>query len=169
MSKSFSQGFRTTKTHRFDEQRLTLRIHRGRSSLHSKGPPAGGSPAPTKRLERSNTHDKIQISVSMPPPEAATAYAVHYTPSANGEGSAAAGLLGVATHHHPQQLVSPSSCDSGEDSNRPRFVSKMGKRNIKAQVSLSKGIWLFFSTSLASPWNHKMSTNPENGIWLKPT
>jgi len=132
----FLQGFRTTKTHRFDEQRLTLRIHRGRSSLHAPGGgTTGGSSSggSAKRLERSNTHDQIQISVSVPPPESTSAYAVHYAP-ANGEGSAAAGLLGPR-NATPAQQVSPSSCDS-EDNNRPRFVSKMGKRNIKAQVNI---------------------------------
>ncbi|GLH05965.1 Octopamine receptor Oamb [Gryllus bimaculatus] len=91
-------GFRTTKGgkggafgSRFDEQRLTLRIHRGRGSVmtHSSGgsnstaTSSAGSPSlstgaatgtgrspSARRLERSRTHDRIKISVSYPSSDA---------------------------------------------------------------------------------------------------
>ncbi|KAF4525277.1 hypothetical protein B566_EDAN009360 [Ephemera danica] len=151
-TRAINQGFRTTKMmgNRFDEQRLTLRIHRGRSVMQRDGPPS--SP---KRLERSATQDRIKISVSYPPPSSPPSslrnsckYSVHYT--ANGEnrfnhrkdntGENSGALLNVnrAENKPPSptsQQVSPTSFEgSSEEGNRPRFVSKMGKRNIKAQV-----------------------------------
>lgn len=91
-TKAINQGFRTTKTmrSRFDESRLTLRIHRGRgSSVRHAGSsnstctlatnsacnsvensPSLRSPdtrlrrASTKRLEK--CHDRVKISVSYP-------------------------------------------------------------------------------------------------------
>nr|CAD7415110.1 unnamed protein product [Timema poppensis] len=104
-TRAINQGFRTTKStralgNRFDEQRLTLRIHRGRGSVmqHGQGSTtsnstvatndnsttssACGSPSTTSatgkspecpRLNRSSTrrtHEKIKISVSYPSSDA---------------------------------------------------------------------------------------------------
>ncbi|KAK7864564.1 hypothetical protein R5R35_007333 [Gryllus longicercus] len=97
-TRAINQGFRTTKGgkggafgSRFDEQRLTLRIHRGRGSVmtHSSGgsnstaTSSAGSPSlstgaatgtgrspSARRLERSRTHDRIKISVSYPSSDA---------------------------------------------------------------------------------------------------
>ncbi|XP_054737706.1 octopamine receptor Oamb isoform X2 [Anastrepha obliqua] len=82
-TRAIKQGFKTTKgskgiRSRFDEQRLTLRIHRGRGSnqqdsTHSNGSTQSttttlGTPSP-ERLSKYTTrrpfhHDKIKISVS---------------------------------------------------------------------------------------------------------
>ncbi|XP_044755435.1 octopamine receptor Oamb [Coccinella septempunctata] len=84
-TRAINQGFRTTKgskglRNRFDEQRLTLRIHRGRGSTerrhHCTGSPhsngssstlttlGSGSPSPSNRR-----HERIKISVSYPSSE----------------------------------------------------------------------------------------------------
>ncbi|XP_046804575.1 octopamine receptor Oamb isoform X2 [Lucilia cuprina] len=85
-TRAINQGFKTTKGSkgigsRFDEQRLTLRIHRGRGSnqhdsTHSNGSTQSttttlGTPSPERLSKYStrrqhNNHDKIKISVSYP-------------------------------------------------------------------------------------------------------
>ncbi|XP_055923668.1 octopamine receptor Oamb isoform X1 [Eupeodes corollae] len=111
-TRAINQGFKTTKGSkgigsRFEEQRLTLRIHRGRGShqhdsTHSNGSTQSttttlGTPSP-ERLSKYSTrrshhhHDKIKISVSYPSndninelsqsSESSNAmYSVHYTAS----------------------------------------------------------------------------------------
>ncbi|KAB0794834.1 hypothetical protein PPYR_11673 [Photinus pyralis] len=110
-TRAINQGFRTTKGtrglgNRFDEQRLTLRIHRGRgsSTKHLHGSPHStgsnstttttGSASPSPR----GKHERVKISVSYPSTEnvssnsaphllavsptspiAQASYAVHYT------------------------------------------------------------------------------------------
>jgi octopamine receptor len=87
---------------RFEEQRLTLRIHRGRGSNYHESPHSNGSTHSTttslgsaspERLSRFSTrkHEKVKISVSYPSSEnissptlhnqaaANQLYAVHYT------------------------------------------------------------------------------------------
>ncbi|XP_063925282.1 octopamine receptor Oamb isoform X2 [Zophobas morio] len=77
-TRAINQGFRTTKgsRNRFDEQRLTLRIHRGRGSStkrHHGSPHSNGSnstttttgsvsPSPSTRAK----HERVKISVSYP-------------------------------------------------------------------------------------------------------
>ncbi|XP_017848122.1 octopamine receptor Oamb isoform X2 [Drosophila busckii] len=111
-TRAINQGFKTTKGSkgigsRFEEQRLTLRIHRGRGSnqqdsMHSNGSTQSttttlGTPSPerlskyaTRRLHQQ--HEKIKISVSYPSsenineltqvddrrPSSHALYAVHY-------------------------------------------------------------------------------------------
>jgi len=86
-TKAINQGFRTTKTirNRFEESRLTLRIHRGRGSSVRQNPNSStctlattsienspGLRSPNTRLRRASTrrneknHDKVKISVSYP-------------------------------------------------------------------------------------------------------
>ncbi|XP_043493787.1 octopamine receptor Oamb-like isoform X5 [Polistes fuscatus] len=73
-TKAINQGFRTTKNpkmlgSRFDEQRLTLRIHRGRGSVHN-GSSNNGSPRSPDYSSRSSVRkEKIKISVSYPSTE----------------------------------------------------------------------------------------------------
>ncbi|XP_044271458.1 octopamine receptor Oamb [Tribolium madens] len=109
-TRAINQGFRTTKGsrgfgNRFDEQRLTLRIHRGRGSSdkhHPHGSPHSNgsnstttssvSPSPSTR----GRHERVKISVSYPSsenlspnpnllaaPVSPTQFAVHY--SVNGK------------------------------------------------------------------------------------
>ncbi|XP_034940044.1 octopamine receptor Oamb [Chelonus insularis] len=72
-TKAINQGFRTTKGSkmlgsRFDEQRLTLRIHRGRGSVYNGG--NNTSPkSPESSRSASVRKDKIKISVSYPSTE----------------------------------------------------------------------------------------------------
>lgn len=112
-TRAINQGFRTMRSrrafgNRFDEQRLTLRIHRGRGSSLKQTPPAtasgppshaatnGGSPdvgnkQPGSRrpsVNRRSNHERIKISVSYPSSDcisaAAAATAVAVTMEANG-------------------------------------------------------------------------------------
>ncbi|XP_037946085.1 octopamine receptor Oamb isoform X1 [Teleopsis dalmanni] len=87
-TRAINQGFKTTKGSkgigsRFEEQRLTLRIHRGRGSnqhdsTHSNGSTQSttttlGTPSPERlskyATRRTHHHDKIKISVSYPSTE----------------------------------------------------------------------------------------------------
>ncbi|CAG5107234.1 Similar to Probable G-protein coupled receptor No9 (Amphibalanus amphitrite) [Cotesia congregata] len=75
-TKAINQGFRTTKGSkmlgsRFDEQRLTLRIHRGRGSVYNGGANhSSTSPkSPESNRSASVRKDKIKISVSYPSTE----------------------------------------------------------------------------------------------------
>ncbi|CAH1099823.1 unnamed protein product [Psylliodes chrysocephalus] len=120
-TRAINQGFKTTKGsrgigNRFDEQRLTLRIHRGRGSSgkraygspHSNGSNSttttgstSASPSPSAKCRK----EKVQINVSHPSTENLTpvllavtptspstqpSFAVHYT--ANGKDSTASTL-----------------------------------------------------------------------------
>ena len=55
-------------SNRFDEQRLTLRIHRGRGSIHN-GSSNNGSPRSPESGRSSVRREKIKISVSYPSTE----------------------------------------------------------------------------------------------------
>ncbi|KAH0952861.1 hypothetical protein HN011_004293 [Eciton burchellii] len=73
-TRAIKQGFRTTKASkmlgtRFDEQRLTLRIHRGRSSVHNGSNNGGNSRSPESSSRSSVKREKIKISVSYPSTE----------------------------------------------------------------------------------------------------
>lgn len=72
-TKAINQGFRTTKSSkmfgsRFDEERLTLRIHRGRGSVHN-GSNNGSPRSPESNSRCSVKREKIKISVSYPSTE----------------------------------------------------------------------------------------------------
>uniref|UniRef100_A0A1B6EG77 G-protein coupled receptors family 1 profile domain-containing protein n=1 Tax=Clastoptera arizonana TaxID=38151 RepID=A0A1B6EG77_9HEMI len=114
-TKAINQGFRTTKGSklgsRFDEQRLTLRIHRGRGSVmqgssgsnstnttnstsNSVNNSPGGGKSPETRTARSNrkterarTHGKIKISVSYPSSEGISSAVNNNGSSAGGGGN----------------------------------------------------------------------------------
>ncbi|XP_015116423.1 octopamine receptor Oamb [Diachasma alloeum] len=73
-TKAINQGFRTTKGSkmfgtRFDEQRLTLRIHRGRGSVHNGANSSSSPRSPESSRSASVRRDKIKISVSYPSTE----------------------------------------------------------------------------------------------------
>lgn len=127
-TRAINQGFRTTKGtrglgNRFDEQRLTLRIHRGRGSStrqqqlygspHSNGSNSTttttGSASPSPR----GKHERVKISVSYPSsenlspspnllsvvpssPTSQASYAVHY--SVNGKDTTSTNLCRRETH-----------------------------------------------------------------------
>ncbi|XP_017786132.1 PREDICTED: octopamine receptor Oamb [Nicrophorus vespilloides] len=126
-TRAINQGFRTTKGsrglgNRFEEQRLTLRIHRGRGSStkqygspHSNGSNSTttttGSASPSPR----GRHEKVKISVSYPSSEnlgphhksasllsvtptspTGANYAVHY--SVNGKDATTTSLCRRETH-----------------------------------------------------------------------
>ncbi|KAJ9597916.1 hypothetical protein L9F63_011203, partial [Diploptera punctata] len=192
-TRAINQGFRTTKGsrtigNRFDEQRLTLRIHRGRGSSVMRHGPHSQQQTNTdtsvtetslaskcQRLTRSSTRRSatakpIKISVSYPSSDAICIpnsskkssfssssppppiYSVHYS---NGNRETAVyrsrdpnchlRVTGsrLATHNRRgtnQQLLeekdlSPSpTFDDSNAANKPKLISRMGKRNIKAQV-----------------------------------
>lgn len=154
---------------RFDEQRLTLRIHRGRGSNYndpthnSNGSTTTslGSASP-ERLSRFSTrkHEKVKISVSYPsneniPSSAANnqtanqLFAVHYT--VNGKDTQASHLFrGNSSRRSSNNSTKDFLSVSTDKLSSPRASKKMGKRNIKAQVKKfrmeTKGelSWTFF-------------------------
>ncbi|XP_055323907.1 octopamine receptor Oamb isoform X2 [Sitodiplosis mosellana] len=157
-TRAINQGFKTTKGtkgigNRFDEQRLTLRIHRGRGSNYHESSLSNGSTHSTstsigssspERHSKFSTrkHDKIKISVSYPSSENITSpsaqksnvlYAVHY--SSNGKDLTTSRIFrggsGGGNDSYLQVVKSLPNLDKGLS---PRTSKKMGKRNIKAQV-----------------------------------
>ncbi|CAO1426103.1 unnamed protein product, partial [Diamesa tonsa] len=160
-TRAINQGFRTTKGskgigNRFDEQRLTLRIHRGRGSNFHESPHSNGSTttslgsASPERLSRFATrkHEKVKISVSYPSSENISSptnnqtsnqlYAVHY--SVNGKetqashlfrGNSGRGNINSNSIHNNKDYL---NVVEKEKFSSPRASKKMGKRNIKAQV-----------------------------------
>lgn len=145
---------------RFEEQRLTLRIHRGRGSNYHESPHSNGSTHSTttslgsaspERLSRFTTrkHEKVKISVSYPSSENISSptnnqtnqlYAVHYT--VNGKETQASHLYrGNSTAGRRSSNISNNNNNINKDflcvtdkATSPRASKKMGKRNIKAQV-----------------------------------
>ncbi|KAJ2940011.1 hypothetical protein O0L34_g14042 [Tuta absoluta] len=168
-TKAINQGFRTTKGEigkgigsRFDDNRLTLRIHRGRGSAGRPGP--HGSPLSTAsnhststslsssppRLRRHSSarrpHEKIKISVSYPSSEqichenstspsrspSPSLYAVHYERDGR---ELTESRLRVRPPPAPSShhLTPGNTTLYNEFDDKPR-TRRMGKRNIKAQV-----------------------------------
>lgn len=152
---------------RFEEQRLTLRIHRGRGSNYHESPHSNGSTHSTttslgsaspERLSRFSTrkHEKVKISVSYPSSENISSptnnqtsnqlFAVHYT-SKNGKETQASHLFrGNSTLGRRSSINNNKDFLSVTDKGTsPRASKKMGKRNIKAQVKKfrmeTKGEW----------------------------
>lgn len=145
---------------RFEEQRLTLRIHRGRGSNYHESPHSNGSTHSTttslgsaspERLSRFTTrkHEKVKISVSYPSSENISSptnnqpsnqlYAVHYT--VNGKETQASHLYRGNSISGRRSSHNINNNNNGKDylnvldrSTSPRASKKMGKRNIKAQV-----------------------------------
>lgn len=133
---------------RLDEQRLTLRIHRGRGSNHHESSMSNGSTHSTttslgstspERHSKFSTrkHEKIKISVSYPSSEniaSPTAtkpnvlYTVHY--SSNGKELTSSQIF-RGKESFLQVVKNMPNLDKGLS---PRTSKKMGKRNIKAQV-----------------------------------
>lgn len=148
---------------RFEEQRLTLRIHRGRGSNYHDSPHSNngstnstttslGSASP-ERLSRFSTrkHEKVKISVSYPSSEnisspthnqtANQLYAVHY--SVNGKETSATRLYrgnstssgrGSVSSHNNNSMHKDFLSVTQDKMVSPRASKKMSKRNIKAQV-----------------------------------
>ncbi|RVE41784.1 hypothetical protein evm_013570, partial [Chilo suppressalis] len=158
-TKAINQGFRTTKGkglgNRFDDNRLTLRIHRGRGSARPHGSPLSTASnhststslsASPERLRRHSSarraHEKVKISVSYPSSEqicpalensrspsrspSPSLYAVHYERDGR---ELTESRLRVRPPHH---LAPGHLYDEYDD--KPRTTRRMGKRNIKAQV-----------------------------------
>lgn len=136
---------------RFDEQRLTLRIHRGRGrdesasngSTHSTTTSIGSSSPERHSKFSTRKHDKIKISVSYPSSENIASpthqkqsnnvlYAVHY--STNGKELTSSQIF----HGKEGYLQVVKSLPNIEKGLSPRTSKKMGKRNIKAQVKRFK-------------------------------
>lgn len=148
---------------RFEEQRLTLRIHRGRGSNYHESPHSNGSTHSTttslgsaspERLSRFTTrkHEKVKISVSYPSSEnisspthnqaANQLYAVHYT-TANGKETQASHLYrgnSTSSTRRGSNIINNNNNNNKDflsvtdKGTSPRASKKMGKRNIKAQV-----------------------------------
>ncbi|ODM95951.1 putative G-protein coupled receptor No9 [Orchesella cincta] len=170
-TRAINQGFRTTKGSRllgsrFEEQRLTLRIHRGRSVQNHHGRTQSNTPKPispngrlhhssSSRIPRSRSLERIKVHLTPPPPRGKTyikkvtfyLHCVHYTPipvmrtlldhnkknkfgSHNESESSTPSPSPTLNANRYEQLNSNAT----EDSSKPKLISKMGKRNIKAQV-----------------------------------
>lgn len=160
-TKAINQGFRTTKGKglgtRFDDNRLTLRIHRGRGSNRPHGSPLSNASnhststslsASPERLRRHSSarraHEKVKISVSYPSSEQICAghetscspsrspspslYAVHFERDGRE-------LTESRLRVRPPHRLSPGALyDEYDENHKPRTARRMGKRNIKAQV-----------------------------------
>jgi octopamine receptor len=143
---------------RFEEQRLTLRIHRGRGSKYQESPHSNGSTHSTttsigsaspERLSRFSTrkHEKVKISVSYPSSENISSptnnqtsnqlYAVHYT-TVNGKETQASQLFRSGSTSERRNSNNNNNKDylsiTSDKVASPQASKKMGKRNIKAQV-----------------------------------
>ncbi|KAF7991191.1 hypothetical protein HCN44_002753 [Aphidius gifuensis] len=168
-TKAINRGFRTTKSSkmfgsRFDEQRLTLRIHRGRGSVHNGGHNSTSPKSPESSNNPSGRRDKIKISVSYPStetlntkcntlertPSKCSQVSVHYS---NGQTQNQLSTRnthlkvgGINRIGSTKKQNRRSSCESqmtGDEVSLRELtpcnegkprVMKMGKRNIKAQV-----------------------------------
>lgn len=139
---------------RFDDQRLTLRIHRGRSgnfnesphsngSTHSTSTSVSASPERNFKYSTRNKHERIKISVSYPSsenlasptlPNTTALYSVHYTTN-NGKETNASKVYRCNNDGLLQVVKAMSDIEKESNKfNSPRTSRKMGKRNIKAQV-----------------------------------
>ncbi|XP_075148595.1 octopamine receptor in mushroom bodies isoform X2 [Haematobia irritans] len=126
-TRAINQGFKTTKGSkgigsRFDEQRLTLRIHRGRGSnqhesTHSNGSTQSttttlGTPSPERMSKystrRMHNHDKIKISVSYPSNDNISEMAQHVHESNNSHSH-------NHHHHHPHHERGRTASASGSN------------------------------------------------------
>ncbi|XP_050483742.1 octopamine receptor Oamb isoform X5 [Bombus flavifrons] len=150
--------------YRFDEQRLTLRIHRGRGSVHN-GSNNGSPRSPESNSRSSVKREKIKISVSYPStetlntkcntlertPSRCSQTSVHYSngqthsqlcPSPRNTHLKVSGINRVGSARRPSRRSSCESQTGDEMSLRELSqgpeekprAMKMGKRNIKAQV-----------------------------------
>lgn len=136
---------------RFDEQRLTLRIHRGRGSNYHESNLSNGSTHSTstsigssspERLSRLSTkrHERIKISVSYPSSENITSPSsqkpnplfVHL--SGDGQQQNTTSTTTSKMYRNDSYLQVFKSMPNLEKGLSPRTSKKMGKRNIKAQV-----------------------------------
>ncbi|KAL7022156.1 hypothetical protein ACKWTF_012160 [Chironomus riparius] len=167
-TRAINRGFRTTKGskgigNRFDDQRLTLRIHRGRGSNYHESPQHGSSQSTTtslgsaspERLSKFVTqrkHEKVKISVSYPSSDNlenissssiqgnSQLFAVHYT--INGKETQSSHLYRAnSTSSKRSSITSQNTTFLNKEflsvvdrTSSPRTSKKMGKRNIKAQV-----------------------------------
>ncbi|KAL9899533.1 octopamine receptor in mushroom bodies isoform 2-T2 [Glossina fuscipes fuscipes] len=141
-TRAINQGFKTTKGSkgvgtRFDEQRLTLRIHRGRGSTaldstHSNGSTYStsttlGTPSP-ERLSKYSTrryhpnHDKIKISVSYPSSDNITAMTTSHDHHEQSK-----------TQHHEREQRTPSTC-SGNMLYAVHYSSTNGRNMTESQL-----------------------------------
>ncbi|PBC29804.1 G-protein coupled receptor No9 [Apis cerana cerana] len=140
-TKAINQGFRTTKSSkmfgsRFDEERLTLRIHRGRGSVHN-GSNNGSPRSPESNSRCSVKREKIKISVSNGQTHS------QLCPTPRSTHLKVSGINRVGSTRRPSRRNSCESQMMGDEMSlreltqgteeKPR-VMKMGKRNIKAQV-----------------------------------
>ncbi|XP_049809381.1 probable G-protein coupled receptor No9 [Schistocerca nitens] len=162
---AINQGFRTTRgVHsRFDDQRLTLRIHRGRGSLNSNHDGGGGgsgsgqpSPSPSSVAGRSPSARRVKISVrrirrrsSSDSGSGTAMLGPGAVSGGGGESAGGSGGGGGGGGGGGDKSPSPtyedngsgaaasgggSACGTGGGSGRPKLISRMGKRNIKSQV-----------------------------------
>ncbi|GBP90196.1 Octopamine receptor Oamb [Eumeta japonica] len=143
---------------RFDDNRLTLRIHRGRgsgnarphgsplstASNHSTSTSLSASPERLRRHSSARrTHEKVKISVSYPSSEQICSMAGG---SRSPSRSPSPSLYAVHYERDGRELTESrlrlrppshphlSHQHSEEGDGRPRTARRMGKRNIKAQV-----------------------------------
>ncbi|XP_041985287.1 octopamine receptor Oamb [Aricia agestis] len=161
-TKAINQGFRTTKGgkgvglgNRFDDNRLTLRIHRGRgsgggrphgsplsnASNHSTSTSLSASPERIRRHSSSRrAHDKVKISISYP---SSDQICPPHENSRSPSRSPSPSLYAVHYERDGRELtesrlksksqhLSPGIYNDYDDN--PNRTRKMGRRNIKAQV-----------------------------------
>ncbi|XP_066143811.1 octopamine receptor Oamb [Euwallacea fornicatus] len=153
-TQAINQGFKITGSpgNRFEQQRLTLRIHRGRGSS-TKAPYASpngssytatttSSASPSPRRSHDRKHERVKISVSYPSnenlssatsspqllavtptsPSGHPSYVVHYT--ANGKDSSTTMVCNRYLHNNDgNNHLKVNRCNSGKSPNKRRSSS----------------------------------------------
>ncbi|ERL88449.1 hypothetical protein D910_05835 [Dendroctonus ponderosae] len=160
-TQAINQGFKITGSpgNRFEQQRLTLRIHRGRgnSTKASYGSPNGSSytatttssASPSPRRSHERKHERVKISVSYPSNENLSSAASSPQLIANNESGNHLRVNRCSSNRSVNKRRS-SSVDSGRErapspspsagdeiglGGKSKLTTRrMGKRNIKAQV-----------------------------------
>ena len=132
-TRAIAQGFRTTKED--EEGRLTLRIHRGRSATQRAERPVGGDPRP---------HGQVRLTLSEPGArrQKKPSFVVHCREDGRAknqyeiytvvEGESKPGRRAPPPQRPSKKLSSVSQ--SSEDEARPRFISRVSRRNIRHQA-----------------------------------
>ncbi|XP_037090809.1 probable G-protein coupled receptor No9 [Pollicipes pollicipes] len=141
-TRAINQGFRTTKED--DEGRLTLRIHRGRSVTQRAERPAGDS-AYGALPGCGRPHGQVRLTLSEPGGrgQKKPSFVVHCREDSRAknqyeiytvvEGEARPGRRAAPPRRPPAKKLSSCS-QSSEEEARPRFISRVSRRNIRHQA-----------------------------------
>lgn len=179
-TRAINQGFRTMRSrrtfgNRFDEQRLTLRIHRGRGSSLKHGTPqpsssgttpvngGGGSPdvnRPNSRrpsVRRSN-HERIKISVSYPSSDCISAAAAASSVTATTTATAVTAVAATTTVTNNGTAVTTAVADANGNS-PPETLSQKSRSSFSSTTSPTSSSPLYaVHYTAAETYQHQRAT-----------